>query len=222
MIRRMPKMTPLSDALQTYMLDHRSPDDALLDELRNETRERVGLRAGMQIAADEGTLLGLLVASLGARRVVEVGTFTGYSALCMARALPTGGRLLCCDVSEEWTSIGRRYWEKAGVADRIDLVIAPGLETLRGLPDEAGFDFAFIDADKSSYRLYYEEILARMPAGGVIAVDNVLWGGRTIDPDDTSDDTVAIREFNDFVVGDGRVQAVMLHVSDGLTLARKL
>jgi caffeoyl-CoA O-methyltransferase len=222
MIRRMPKMTPLDEALQTYMLEHRSADDALLEELRAETRERVGLRAGMQIAADEGTLLGLLVASLGARRVVEVGTFTGYSALCMARALPPGGRLLCCDVSEEWTSIGRRYWEKAGVADRIDLVIAPGLETLRGLPDDVGFDFAFIDADKSSYRLYYEEILARMPAGAVIAVDNVLWGGRTIDPDDTSQDTVAIREFNDFVAGDGRVQAVMLHVSDGLTLARKL
>jgi caffeoyl-CoA O-methyltransferase len=222
MIRRMPKMTPLTDALQTYMFDHRSPDDALLEELRSETSERVGLRAGMQIAADEGTLLGLLVASLGARRVVEVGTFTGYSALCMARALPPGGRLLCCDVSEEWTSIGRRYWEKAGVADRIDLVIAPALETLRGLPDDVGFDFAFIDADKSSYRLYYEEILARMGAGGVIAVDNVLWGGRTIDPDDTSEDTVAIREFNDLVAGDGRVQAVMLHVSDGLTLARKL
>src|SRR5215470_11252575 len=130
----MAKYTRVDDALHDYLLAHRTPDDALLEELRSETRRAIGERAGMQISAEEGTFLGLLVAALGARRVVEVGTFTGYSALCMARALPPDGRLLCCDVSEEFTAIARRYWQKAGVADRIELVLGPALDTLRALP----------------------------------------------------------------------------------------
>ncbi len=218
----MPKLTPLSPELGDYMVAHRTSDDPLLGDLRRETREQLGLRSGMQIAADEGTLLGLLVGALGARRVIEVGTFTGYSALAMARALPPDGSLLCCDISEEWTAIARRYWERAGVADRIELRIGPGVDTLRALPPDPVWDFAFIDADKASYRVYYEEILGRLRTGGMMAVDNVLWGGRVLYDGDVSDDTRAIREFNDFVVGDPRVQCVMLHVSDGLTLVRKL
>jgi len=176
----------------------------------------------MQIAAEEGTFLSLLVAATGVRRIVEVGTFTGYSALCMARALPPGGRLLACDVSEEYTAVARRYWEKAGVADRIDLVLGPAEATLRALPDEIQFDFGFIDADKANYRTYYEEILRRLRPGGLIAIDNVLWGGQVLRESDQSADTVAIRAINDHVAADPRVQSVMIGVSDGITLARKL
>lgn len=217
----MSKITPLTDELYRYLLEHRTPDDAVLEELRAETQEAFGLWAGMQIAADQGTLLGLLVAALGVERAIEVGTFTGYSALVIARALSPGGKLLACDVSEEFAALARRYWEKAGVAERIDLRLGPAAETLRALPEDAVYDFAFIDADKGGYRAYYEEILVRLRPGGVIAVDNVLWGGSVVAADDRSGDTVAIRAFNDFVAGDERVQSVMLHVADGLTLVRK-
>ena len=217
----MPKYTRVDDALHEYLLAHRSPDDPILDELRAETRRAIGERAVMQISAEEGTFLGLLVAALGARRVVEVGTFTGYSALCMARALPPGGKLVCCDVSEEYTAIARRYWQKAGVADRIDLRLGPAVETLRSLPPEP-LDFAFIDADKENYQAYYEALLARLRPGGVIAIDNVLWNGQVIRADDQSENTRAIRALNDHVAGDRRVQSVMLGLSDGVTLVRKL
>jgi predicted O-methyltransferase YrrM len=217
----MPKYTRVDEPLHEYLLAHRSPDDALLDELRAETRRAIGERAGMQISADEGTFLGLLVGALGARRVVEVGTFTGYSALCMARALPPGGKLVCCDVSEEYTAIARRYWQKAGVADRIELRLGPAVETLRSLPPEP-LDFAFIDADKENYQAYYEALLARMRQGGVLAIDNVLWSGQVIRADDQSENTRAIRALNDHVAGDRRVQSVMLGLSDGVTLVRKL
>jgi caffeoyl-CoA O-methyltransferase len=152
---------------------------------------------------------------------VEVGTFTGYSSLCIARGLAPGGRLICCDVSEEWTSIGRRHWEQAAVADRIDLRIAPAVETLRALPKEPSIDLAFIDADKSHYLDYYEEIVERVRPNGVVLVDNVLWSGRVLDQEAKDDDTVAIRAFNDHVVADDRVDVVMLPIGDGLTLARK-
>jgi caffeoyl-CoA O-methyltransferase len=218
----MSKYTPIDDALHSYLLAHRTPDDALLQELQEETRRVTGPRSVMQIAAEEGTLLALLVAATGARQVVEVGTFTGYSALCMARALPPGGTLLACDVSEEYTAVARRFWQKAGVADRIVLVLGPAVETLRALPDEPRFDFAFIDADKSNYRTYYEEILRRLRPGGLIAIDNVLWNGQVLREDDQSADTRAIREINDHVAADRRVQCVMIGVSDGITLARKL
>lgn len=218
----MSKYTPIDDALHAYLLSHRTPDDPLLLELQNETRRVTGERFVMQIAAEEGTLLGLLVAATGARRIVEVGTFTGYSALCMARALPPGGTLLACDVSEEYTAVARRFWEKAGVADRIELVLGPAVATLRALPDEAHFDFGFIDADKANYLTYYEEILRRLRPGGLIAIDNVLWSGQVLRESDQSADTVAIRAINDHVAADRRVQSVMIGVSDGITLARKL
>jgi predicted O-methyltransferase YrrM len=218
----MPKYTRVDDALHEYLVAHRTPDDPLLDELRLETRRALADRAGMQISAEEGTFLGLLVGALGAKFVVEVGTFTGYSALCMARALPPGGKLLCCDVSEDFTSIARRFWQKAGLADRIELRLGPAIDTLRALPANPPIDFAFIDADKESYAAYYEEILRRLRVGGLLAIDNVLWSGQVIKPEDQSENTRAIRAVNDLVAGDRRVQTVMLGVADGLTLARKL
>ena len=175
----------------------------------------------MQIAPEQGAFMTMLVRLIGARHAVEVGTFTGYSALCIARGLPADGNLLCCDVSEEWTSIGREHWERAGVADRIELRIAPAVETLSALPHDEQFDFGFIDADKTNYHVYYEEILARLRPNGVILVDNTLWGGRVLDDTATDADTVAIRAFNDAVAADKRVDCVQLPVSDGLTLLRK-
>ena len=218
----MSQYTPIDVALHAYLSSHRTPDDPLLRELQEETRRLTGERAVMQIAPEEGTLLGVLVAATGARRVVEVGSFTGYSALCMARALPSGGTLLACDVSEEYTAVARRYWAKAGVADRIELVLGPALETLRAQPDEICFDFGFIDADKASYRAYYEEILRRLRPGGLIAIDNVLWSGQVLRESDQSEDTVAIRALNEHVAADRRVRSVMIGVADGITLACKL
>ena len=218
----MSQYTPIDVALHAYLSAHRTPDDPILRELQEETRRLTGERAVMQIAPEEGTLLGVLVAATGARRVVEVGSFTGYSALCMARALPSGGRLLACDVSEEYTAVARRYWAKAGVADRIELVLGPALETLRAQPDEICFDFGFIDADKASYRAYYEEILRRLRPGGLIAIDNVLWSGQVLRESDRSEDTVAIRALNEHVAADRRVRSVMIGVADGITLACKL
>jgi caffeoyl-CoA O-methyltransferase len=175
----------------------------------------------MQIAADQGALMSLLVAVSGARRAVEVGTFTGYSALCIARALPEDGRLLCCDVSEEWTAVAREAWERAGVAHKIELRLAPALETLRSLPAGETIDLAFIDADKPGYHAYYEELLARLRPDGLILVDNTLWYRRVLDPSADDEDTRAIRAFNDAVAADPRVDTVLLPVSDGLTLIRK-
>jgi caffeoyl-CoA O-methyltransferase len=214
------KSLGLTPDLHAYLVEHGTPPDAVLRELAEVTRERVGGMALMQIAPEQGTFMTLLTRLVGAKNAVEVGTFTGYSALCIARGLPPDGRLLCCDVSEEWTSIGRPFWEKAGVADRIDLRIAPALDTLRALPRERHVDLAFIDADKPNYANYYEELLPRMRPGGLLLVDNVLWGGSVIDDTRRDESTVAIREFNDLVARDDRVEAVMLPVSDGLTLVR--
>lgn len=218
----MSQYTPIDVALHAYLSSHRTPDDPLLRELQAETRRSTGERAVMQIAPEEGTLLGVLVAATGARRVVEVGSFTGYSALCMARSLPSGGRLLACDVSEAYTAVARRYWAKAGVADRIELVLGPALETLRAQPDEICFDFGFIDADKGNYLAYYEEILRRLRPGGLIAIDNVLWSGQVLRESDQSEDTVAIRALNEHIAADRRVRSVMIGVADGITLACKL
>ena len=218
----MAKATGLDPALHEYLIEHRSPDDAVLEALRDETRAATGMRAGMQVAPEQGTFLRILVAAIGARRAIEVGTFTGYSSLSIARGLPDDGWLLCCDVSEEWTSIARRYWEKAGVADRVELRLGPAAETLRALPEEESFDFAFIDADKTGYRTYYEQILKRLRPGGLIAIDNVLWGGAIANDEVQDDNTRALRELNDFIPADSRVDSVMLAVSDGLTLVRKL
>ncbi len=216
-----PKFTALDDVLYEYLLAHRSPDDEVVRELREETA-RLGRHAVMQIAPDQATFLRILVAAIGARRAVEVGTFTGFSALAIARGLPRDGRLLCLDVSEEWTRIARRAWAKAGVADRIELRIGPAAESLRALPDEPSFDFAFIDADKKGYPVYWDEIVRRLRPGGLIAADNVLWDGDVVQPEQQGEDVVAIRGFNELVLADPRVESVMLALADGLTLARKL
>jgi caffeoyl-CoA O-methyltransferase len=214
-----PKSFHLDPAVHAYLVAHSLPLTAVQAALVERTRELGGI-ARMQIAPEQGAFMTILTRTLGVTNAVEVGTFTGYSALCIASGLAPGGRLLCCDVSEEWTALGRDAWEAAGVADRIDLRIAPALETLRALPDSRAIDLAFIDADKPSYRAYWEELVPRMRAGGVILVDNVLWSGRVADPDATDDDTEAIRAFNDAVAADSRVDVVMLPISDGLTFAR--
>jgi caffeoyl-CoA O-methyltransferase len=175
----------------------------------------------MQIAPEQGAFMALVTRLIGARRAVEVGTFTGYSSLSIARALPEDGTLLCCDVSEEWTAVARSYWERAGVDAKIELRIAPALDTLRSLPGGEQFDLAFIDADKENYPNYYDEVLARLRPNGIILVDNTLWMGAVIDPDATDDQTNTIRAFNDAVATDDRVDSVILTVGDGLTLVRK-
>jgi caffeoyl-CoA O-methyltransferase len=217
---RPPKSFLLSSELADYLVAHGSPPDAVQEALIEETAA-LGAVAGMQISPEQGAFLTVLTRLLGARNAIEIGTFTGYSALSIARGLPDGGRLICCDVSEEWTSIGRKAWESAGVADRIDLRIALALDTLGALPAGETFDLAFIDADKPNYANYYEALVPRMRVNGAILVDNVLWDGRVIQADADDDNTVAIRAFNDLVAADPRVETVMLPIADGLTIARK-
>src|SRR5271166_5970419 len=214
------KFIALTPKLYEYLVAHGHNEDPIRAELVAETA-KLGLISGMQIAADQGTFMAILAGAIGARSAVEVGTFTGYSALCVARALPANGRLLCCDVNEEWTSVGRRYWERAGVANKITLKLGPAAETLKGLPASHTFDFAFIDADKTNYAIYYEEILKRMRPSGLILIDNVLWNGSIVDETKQDADTQALRKFNDFVAKDTRVEAVMLGIADGLTIVRK-
>jgi caffeoyl-CoA O-methyltransferase len=216
------KATGFDEALHGYLAAHRTPDDQLLGKLRRETQERFSDQANMLISPEQGTFLRILVSALGASRVVEVGTFTGYSSISMARGLPEGGRLLALDVSEEYTALARKYWKRAGLADRIELKLGPAMDSLRALPRQELFDFAFIDADKPSYWGYFEEILARLRPGGLVAVDNVLWDGTVIQSEDTSESTVAIREFNDRIVADDRVESVMIAIADGLNLIHKL
>jgi predicted O-methyltransferase YrrM len=216
------RTNPLSDELYQYMLDVSLRDEDVLRRLREET---AGMeRANMQIGADQGQLMALLIELVGARNVLEIGTFTGYSALAMALALPEDGRLVACDVNEEWTSIGRRYWEEAGVAHKIDLRLGPAADTLQSLLDEeraGSFDFAFIDADKTGYVTYYELVLRLLRPGGLVAVDNTLWEGKVVDPGETDADTEAIRAFNLKLKDDARVSLSLVPIGDGLTLARK-
>jgi caffeoyl-CoA O-methyltransferase len=214
------KFTRLTPELYEYLVAHNPAPDAVLRDLAAETAG-LGPISAMQIAVEQGAFLTLLARILGARRAVEVGTFTGYSAISIARGLAPDGHLLCCDVSEEWTGIARRYFARAGLTERITLRIAPALDTLRALSGTPEIDLVFIDADKPNYRAYYEELLPRVRPNGIIAFDNVVWSGHVIDPSDTSESTQAIRALNDFLVRDERVEAVMLPISDGLTLARK-
>ena len=214
-----PKTIGLSQELYDYSLGCASPLDDVQQRLIERTRGLGGL-ARMQISPDQGALLGMLVATVAPALAVEIGTFTGYSALVMARGLPDGGRLLSCDVSEEWTAIAREHWDAAGVADRIDLRIGPAIDTLRCLPSDQPVGFAFIDADKTGYVDYYEELLPRLEPHGLIAVDNTLWSGAVIDPSDTSDDTEAIRRFNAHVATDPRTDSVIVPIGDGMTLIR--
>ncbi|MCX8073822.1 MAG: class I SAM-dependent methyltransferase [Candidatus Binatia bacterium] len=217
----MDKFTSLNSELYRYLLDHCSPRPPILDELAAETAERLGPLALMQISPEQGAFMSLLVRLMGVRSALEIGTFTGYSALCVAMALPEDGRLLCCDLNEEWTAMARRYWDKAGVGHKIQLRLGPALETLRQLPEQELFDFAFVDADKASYPAYFEEVLRRLRSNGVIVFDNVLWMGAVADPSVTDPETVALRELNAALAKDPRVEVVMLPVADGITLARK-
>lgn len=214
-----PRTIGLSDALNRYVLEHTTAPDPVQQQLIDTTQAMSS--GGMQISADQGEFFTILTSLLQPSFVVEVGTFTGYSALAITKGLGPSGRLLCCDVSETWTSIARRHWEEAGVDDRIELRIAPAIETLRALPADAVIDMAFIDADKGGYRDYYEEILDRLAPNGVILVDNTLWSGAVVDDADDSTDTVALREFNDHVAADTRVRQVMLPVGDGVTMIRR-
>lgn len=209
----------VSPEIHAYLIEHGARPDAIGQELIESTRELGGISI-MQIAPEQGAFMTLLARVIGARRAIEVGTFTGYSALCLARGLPDDGELLCCDVSEDWTSIGRPYWERAGVAKKIDLRIAPALETLQGLEDDNGYDLAFIDADKPGYRDYAEELIRLVRPNGLILVDNVLWSGTVVDPGARDEQVEAIRAFNDWATADDRVEDVMLAISDGLTLLR--
>jgi caffeoyl-CoA O-methyltransferase len=215
-----PKSFHLGPEIHEYIVAHGTPPDAIQQELIEETRKLGGISL-MQIAPEQGAFMTLLARAIGARRAIEVGTFTGYSTLCLARGLPADGRVIACDVSQDWTGIARRYWEKAGVAEKIDLRIGPAAQTLRALPEDPVFDLAFIDADKPSYPVYYELILARLRSGGLILVDNVLWMGQVVNPAAADPQTNAIRAFNDAVAHDPRVDCAMLAVSDGLTLLRK-
>ena len=212
----------MTDDLYGYLLDRSLREPKVLTRLREETASHPSAR--MQISPEQGQFMQLLVQLLGATRYVEVGVFTGYSSLAVALALPKDGRVLACDVSEEFTAVARRYWKEAGVGGKIDLVLAPAMETLdaRLKAGEAGrYDFGFIDADKANYKHYYERILKLLRPGGVVAVDNVLWSARVLDAADTSEDTAAIREFNQVLHHDERVDISMLPIGDGLTLARK-
>ena len=212
----------LDDRLYDYFLQVSLREADVLRRLREET---AALPEGqMQIAPEQGQFMALLVELIGARRTIEVGVFTGYSSLAVALALPADGHIVACDVSEAWTAIARRYWDEAGVAHKIELRLAPAIDTLDSLiaAGEAGaYDFAFIDAEKTEYADYYERVLELVRPGGLVAIDNVLWGGRVADPDTNDDDTNAIRGFNEALKGDERVTLSMVPIADGLTLARK-
>jgi O-methyltransferase len=218
----MNKFTPIDDRLYAYMLAHEPPEHDQLRALREYTRRLPNGR--MQITPEQGHLLALLVRLMAAQRVLEIGIFTGYSAMAMALALPIGGRLVACDISEEWTRVAHSYWQRAGVADKIDLHIAPALDTLALLEARSGvdqFDLAFIDADKPGYNSYYDFCLRLVRPGGLILLDNMLRRGRVADPLDVDADTVALRALNSKIAFDERVDRVLLPVASGMTLARR-
>jgi caffeoyl-CoA O-methyltransferase len=211
----------LSEELHDYLVAHSAAPDDVLRQLAAETAAAFPSAAGMQIGPEQGTFMTLLTQLTGASRAIEIGTFTGYSSICIARGLAAGGKLTCCDVSEEWTTVARRYWDLAGVADRIELQLRPAVETLRAMPASETFDFAFIDADKTGYVSYWDEVVPRIRPGGIILVDNTFYGGSVIDPVATDPNVQGIRAFNDHAVADDRVVLVLLPIGDGLTMARK-
>jgi predicted O-methyltransferase YrrM len=214
---------PLTDSLYEYLLSVSLREHPLLAELRAETaRDPTNMQ--LQIAPEQGQLMALLVRLIGARRCLELGVFTGYSSLVTALALPEDGRIVACDVSEEWTAVARRYWQRAGVAHKVDLRLAPALVTLDALLAQGGagsFDFAFMDADKERYSTYYERILTLLRPGGLLAIDNTFWSGKVADPAETDPETAALRQLNGHLRHDGRIDLAMLPVADGLTLVRK-
>ena len=216
----MEKSTGIAPRITDYIAQHRDPEEALLAELRAETQLLGGV-SRMQVSASQGLLLGMLVQAVGATQVLEVGTFTGYSSFCMARRLPEDGRLYCFDVSEQYTSVARRYWQKAGLDERIELILGPAVDSLAALSEEEWVDFAFIDADKGNYWNYVQLILPRLRRGGLIAVDNVLWSGAVAEPEEVGETVVGIRDFNRRVLEDERIESLIVAVGDGLNLLQK-
>jgi caffeoyl-CoA O-methyltransferase len=215
------KYTDLTPELYAYAVEHGARQDDVLRRLADETARELSDVAVMQIGPDQGAFMTLLIRLMGARRALELGTFTGYSAICIARGLPADGVLVTCDLNDDWTRIARGYWEEAGVADRIDLRLGPALETMRELPDDEPFDFAFIDADKAEYPDYYEECLRVLRPGGLIMLDNVFRSGSVLDTDDDDPRNVGTRMVNERVAADERVDIATIPVADGITLALK-
>jgi caffeoyl-CoA O-methyltransferase len=207
--------------LNAYLTAHSSPPDAVLRELANETADLFPNEVSLQIPPEQGTFMTMITQLTGASAAIEIGTFTGYSSICITRGLAPGGTLLCCDVSEEWTSVARKYWEKAGLADRIELRLGPAMRTLSALPEQELFDLAFIDADKEGYLGYWRQVVPRVRSGGLIMVDNTFSHGRVIDAGNDSPLVIAVRDLNDHAAADDRVDLVMVPIGDGLTLARK-
>ena len=213
----------LDETLYQYYRQHAFRDDDILAELRDKTA--LMPESNMQIAPEQGAFMAMLVSLINARRIVEIGTFTGYSALCMARALPADGRLIAMDTSAEWTAVARQFWQRAGVDDKVDLMLGSALDSLQSLLDQGqqqSIDLIFIDADKESYISYLELGLQLLRRNGVLLFDNVLWDGHVADSAHQEASTVAIRQLNDHLLTDSRVDIVMLPISDGLTMARKL
>lgn len=213
----------LSDELYHYMLSVSLRESDDLQALRVETaKDPMSI---MQISPEQGQFMALLVKLINAKNIIEIGTFTGYSSLAMAQSIANDARIIACDISEQWTSVARRYWQQAGVAEKIDLRLAPAVDTLDSLLEngqERSFDFVFIDADKTNYQSYFDKSLALLRTGGLIAIDNVLWGGSVIDPAKVDDDTAAIRQFNQNLLSDHRVNISLVPIADGVTLAYKL
>jgi len=207
--------------INAYLVAHSTPPDAILRELAHETAEWFPSEVSLAIAPEQGTFMTLIARLIGARSALEIGTFTGYSSICLARGLTDDGHMLCCDISEEWTAVARKYWERAGLADKIELRLGPALATLRSLPASPDFDIAFIDADKTGYLAYWNEVVPRVRPGGAILVDNTFSHGRVIDAGNESELVQAVRDFNDHAAADDRVELVMLPLGDGITLARK-
>jgi caffeoyl-CoA O-methyltransferase len=214
------KPLALTPELHAYLLEHSTPPDEVTAELIAETRASLPDNATMQVGPEQAAFMRVLTSVMGVRRAVEVGTFTGLSALSIARGLADGGHLTCFDISEQFTDVARRYWKRAGVDDRIELRIGPAAERLRELPGEPHLDLAFIDADKENYRAYWNELVPRVRPGGLILVDNTLWSGRVVHPQSANDQAIA--DFNDLALADKRMELVILPISDGLTMARKL
>jgi len=212
----------LTDDLYRYLRSFSLREPEILKRLREETSHDP--MAVMQISPEQGQFMSLLIKLMGAKRTLEVGVYTGYSSLCVALALPPGGKLVACDISKKWTDVARRYWRESGVADIVELHLAPAIETmdrLLALQEAGKFDFIFIDADKENYDGYYERALSLLRAGGLLAIDNVFWSGRVADPGEQERDTLAIRALNEKIRGDGRVDLSMIPIGDGLSLARK-
>lgn len=217
----MSKFTALTDEIHAYMVAKGARQDDLLAGLQEETEREEGEMAVMQIAPDQGAFMSLLTGAIGARRAIEVGTFTGYSAICVARALPEDGELVCCELDPGRAEVARRWIEAAGLADRVDVRVGPAAETLRDLPAGEEFDIAFVDADKPGYDDYYELCLARLRPGGLVLLDNVLLSGRVLDPPPDDESAIAMAALNDKLAADERVDLAMVGIADGITIARK-